>query len=1238
VRAPDANGAYDGIQLGAVVLFDFDSNPIAISSIQNIGGQQAHQGQQAQNLIVYQSLGLTGAQLQAAGNGIATSYKWFDSNFGTTRRSVLRITLVASASVGAYTFYTAPDAGMIRRDPVSWKLRVFTGVHSHVLSSVQQAAAPTARSSPYDIISMVQPPPLAPLPRLPPVILSPPPPSLPPPPTNPPPSPLPPGESIASPPPPPANQPPRSPAPTTTFRKYRFVFNAVARMPAEDGVQLGALALFDWSGNLLHVQDIENPQGISGSATQVHNLIKYQTEGVDTLEQLAPWALTITTKWYDGAMSVRGKSQVTLTLSAPAAIGSYMMITAKDVARRDPQSFELFGVDNAGTSVLIDQRLGVASPGHRNLPYGIFSFVAPPPSAPLSRPPPPPPPPPPSLSPAPPTPPLVPPPEPPSPPPSSPNPPAAPSSPPASPSPPTPPNAPPAAPSGAFYQIIITDSRIDNYDGVQLSEIKLYGLFGQQLFPVAAHNPGGQQTNGNEGPENLIDGNLNNKWYDANYATSSPKRATIVLQLEEAQVVSSYELFTSPATPRRRDPTSWEFGILRKHTNTFEKLSEVIGFRTPYDRSASFGARFNVLGESPPPPPPPLAPSPPTPPPAPPSPPNPPNPPPRPPDVKFKVYEIDFVAIRNMPNTDGIALGAIAMFGFGRCAVFNAAICTAIENSATDPALLPVESITNPGGANPPGQGPASLYQYQPLGYTTTATLLAATLDSVQTLHSKWMDTNFDLKSTVRITLTSSQALSSYVLLSANDVPRRDPVSWDLYGISPGTGARVLLDSRRAITPPFARYSRYPDFYLYAPPPLPPPPAPPAPPAPPPAPPSPPPSSPVPPSPPKPPAPPPAPPAQPGHLFWRFDFTEVRLPVTAFAGDNAIQLGALVLYDANGNQLPVKRISNPGGSSSALQQPENLLNTSGATAGRKWYDGAFAARGSSTLILELEQPAYVHHYELFTAFDVSRRDPKSWSFSKADPSTGEVLETMSSVDNFVAPEARDASMGFFWSVNPPPPPPSTPPPSPPPSPPKPPPPPSPPFPPPPPSPPPPRPPPPPLVPKIIRFIPPSPPPTPPSPPPKAVVTGFAHDGPLSGCTICEDLNSDYTCNSETEATSTTGPDGSYSLDISDHSGGAPGVAADLLLTPSSACTDTYTGLVQKYSLRARTGSGVISPMTTLHQWLPSNLIDATSVTTATTPAAADSNGARFLIPCLWRAPPCHGRCHCHSEQAPRSQR
>ena len=167
----------------------------------------------------------------------------------------------------------------------------------------------------------------------------------------------------------------------------------------------------------------------------------------------------------------------------------------------------------------------------------------------------------------------------------------------------------------------------------------------------------------------------------------------------------------------------------------------------------------------------------------------------------MQVYEFEFLALRTMPPTDGIALGAIAMFGFGRCAVLSAAVCQQVENSAADPALLTITSVTNPGGASMAGQGPNSLIQYQPLGYTSTVKLLAATLDNTQTLHSKWIDTAFQTKSTVRITLAQPTQLASYILVTSSDVPRRDPISWDLYSIDSNNN-RILVDSRRAIAPP----------------------------------------------------------------------------------------------------------------------------------------------------------------------------------------------------------------------------------------------------------------------------------------------------------------------------------------------------------------------------------------------------------------------------------------------------
>lgn len=1185
VRTVHDDGSYDAVQLGAVVLYDYNGNPIPIATAENPGGIMSA-AQQASNLIF-----TTGGNVP--GNYVADpDYKWVDSGFGSTQTSTVRLTALSpnGASVGAYKFHTAKDID--RRDPVSWTLRAVFPGYKIVLSRVQDAEAPRARNSPYQLFSLVQPPPTAPQPSAPPAAPSPPPPpSLPPPPCPPPPPPYPPGQAI-SPPPPPTNLPPALPRPANLFTKYRFEFQAVQKTPT-DGIQLGALALFDWNGVLLTIKSIDNPGGNPNANTPVGNLISYQSAGITALEELGPWALLLTTKWYDASMA-GGSTKVEVTLNTPASVGSYMFISSTDVARRDPRSWILYGVDNSGTTVLVDQRSGVGSPPRRRMPYPIFSFVAPPPMAPMPKPPPPPPPPPPSASPSPPTPPLVPPPAPPSPPPKPPSPPSLPPFPSPLPSPPSPPSLPPAPPSGIFYQFRFKRSRPDSLtDGLHLSEIKLYGVFGQLLYPQNVFNPGGGNDDSNAGPENLIDGSLSNKWYDANFRSEgftgvSPVVSTVIIQLPEVEAVGSYELFTAPVVPRRRDPVGWEFGILRKETNTFEILSEVTQYNVLYDRSANYGKRFSSFADPPSLPPPPVPPSPPSPPPSAPSPPLPPLSPPVPPrPAGVQVYEFEFLALRNMPPTDGIALGAIAMFGFGRCAVLSAAVCQQVENSAADPALLTITSVTNPGGASVAGQGPNALIQYQPLGYTSTVKLLAATLDNTQTLHSKWIDTAFQTKSTVRITLAQPTQLASYILVTSSDVPRRDPISWDLYSIDSNNN-RILVDSRRAIAPPFGRYSRYQDFYLYAPPPSTPPPAPPAPPPSPPAPPFPPP---LPPYPPNPPGAPPLPPSPQGFSFYRFDFTKTRLPVDAFQGDNGIQLGAIMLYDYQGRPLNefIKSIRNPGGSSGAYQQALNLItNVSVPGAPSKWYDGAFGVNNppQSTLIIELDPPQYVNHYEFYSAKDVNRRDPSSWTFSTAN-ADGSIIETLGQTIDFSMPfpYPRSSSMGFFWSVNPPPPPPVSPNPGPPPLPPGPPPPPLPPRPPPPPSPPPPSPPPPPSVPRIIFFVPPSPPPAPPSPPPAAVINGFVL---MAGCTLCEDLNGDYFCGND-EANTVTAADGSFALDLGSTTAGVS--SGNLLLTPSSTCVDLYTGVVQGYSLRARPGAKVVSPLTTLPMWLPSGLID-----------------------------------------------
>ena len=104
---------------------------------------------------------------------------------------------------------------------------------------------------------------------------------------------------------------------------------------------------------------------------------------------------------------------------------------------------------------------------------------------------------------------------------------------------------------------------------------------------------------------------------------------------------------------------------------------------------------------------------------------------------------------------------------------------------------LLVQSVTNPGGSSPINQGPENLFLYQTLGYNPP---MGASIDDIKnsvnaamyrlsTNTSKWFDSNFaanGMSSRLRITLATPASIAAYTLVTANDVPRRDPVSWTL--------------------------------------------------------------------------------------------------------------------------------------------------------------------------------------------------------------------------------------------------------------------------------------------------------------------------------------------------------------------------------------------------------------------------------------------------------------------------
>ena len=166
------------------------------------------------------------------------------------------------------------------------------------------------------------------------------------------------------------------------------------------------------------------------------------------------------------------------------------------------------------------------------------------------------------------------------------------------------------------------------------------------------------------------------------------------------------------------------------------------------------------------------------------------------------MYEFNFTSVLGTlwGSVDGLQLGGLALFDY-------------------DNNLLSIASITNPGGSNTANQGPSNLIDYQPSDRQSVEAALAASGGN------KWYDGNFASQgwSTLRITLAQPGAVAGYMLATAPDVRRRDPVSWTLRVL--GAAASYEIDRRdldqAAI--PVARDALYPLVNVVAPPPFSPP-------------------------------------------------------------------------------------------------------------------------------------------------------------------------------------------------------------------------------------------------------------------------------------------------------------------------------------------------------------------------------------------------------------------------------
>ena len=131
-------------------------------------------------------------------------------------------------------------------------------------------------------------------------------------------------------------------------------------------------------------------------------------------------------------------------------------------------------------------------------------------------------------------------------------------------------------------------------DGIQLSEVTLFGPDGGQLPILAATNPGGQNTNPNQPAGAAVDGLLRTKWFDA--AMVARGQSTLQLQLAAPSTLYAYELWTGNDNTKR-DPVSWRVERLEED-GAWREMSRVVAFYPPVARRASYG-RLAAIPEQP---------------------------------------------------------------------------------------------------------------------------------------------------------------------------------------------------------------------------------------------------------------------------------------------------------------------------------------------------------------------------------------------------------------------------------------------------------------------------------------------------------------------------------------------------------------------------------------------------------------------------------------------------------------
>ena len=412
-----------------------------------------------------------------------------------------------------------------------------------------------------------------------------------------------------------------------------------------------------------------------------------------------------------------------------------------------------------------------------------------------------------------------------------------------------------AHPTGMSYRFIFLATRDVPVasDGIALSEVELLNDAGSTITMLAASSPGGVFLP-RENPACAIDASLDTKWLDLAFDDISGTFAVLELvAAAEPADVAGYRLYSAPDAPKR-DPVTWRLEARIYHdaddpaneNEPWHILHEVVGATPPAARKAAYDDFWLVA--PPPPPPPPL-------------------------------FRLLVTEVRGAEESDSVSIDEVMLY-------------------TRSGDRVHVAAASNPGGSTPTRQGPEKAVD--------------------QLLGSKWLDLAFpgasrselwlelSGESEVRtrgvpclisvasfahdrdrlpemmtaLTCTHTHPpvceqvqVASYNMRTANDQPKRDPVTWVLQRWAADGVSWLDVSSVTRYVPPVERGALFatspfrlsdappapPLQPIFSPSPTPPPPPPPTPSPPPPSP-APPPLLPPPSSPPRPPLPSPSPP------------------------------------------------------------------------------------------------------------------------------------------------------------------------------------------------------------------------------------------------------------------------------------------------------------------------------------------------------------------------------------------